>query len=123
MRAILFDCAQIGTVTSRVDNAVSFRVVTQELNLEQRATLLGLHGTNVKIMLEPRDAPVEGLDEVKTEAEPKSKCQRLRAALFRMWEQHVKGAGTANPAYTFPVWYDIKMEALIDKIKDKLDPT
>lgn len=114
MRAIDIKHAEIGTVTSRVDGAVSFRVITPELSLDQRATVLGLHGINVRILVEPLDAPVEGIDEVESEAEPKSKSERLRAVLFVWWKQK-------KSEMTFQQFYDIKMEAIIDKVKETLD--
>jgi hypothetical protein len=114
MRAIDIKHAEVGTVTSRVDGAVRFAVITPELTLEQRATVLGLHGKNVRVMVEPIDVPVEGLDEVASEAEPKSKCQRLRAVLYVWWEQKKKPG-------TFQQFYDAKMESIIDKVKDTLE--
>lgn len=114
MRAIDIRHAEVGTVTSRVDGAVRFSVITPELNLDQRATILGLHGKNVRVMVEPIDVPVEGMDEVGSEAEPKSKCQRLRAVLFVWWKQKKDGK-------TFQQFYDMKMESIIDKVKDTLD--
>ena len=67
MKAIDIRHSEMGSVTSRVDGGVAFRVITPELTLDQRATLLGLHGKNVRCMLEPIDVPVSGLDVVETE--------------------------------------------------------
>jgi hypothetical protein len=114
MKAIDIRHAEIGTVTSRVDGAVRFAVITPELTLEQRAVVLGMHGKNVRIMVEPIDVPVEALVEVESEAEPKSKCQRLRSVLFVWWKQAKKDG-------SFQQFYDMKMESIIDKVKDTLD--
>lgn|GEM_PF-3167099 len=114
IRAIDIRHAEIGTVTSRVDGAVAFRVITPELSLEQRATVLGMHGKNVRIMVEPIDVPVEGIDEVESEAEPRSKCQRLRACLFVWWKQRKNDT-------PFSQFYDIKMESIIERVKTALD--
>ena len=114
MRAIDIKHAEIGSVTSRVDGAVAFRVITPELTLDQRATILGLHGKNVRVMLEPIDVPVEALVEVESEAEPKSKSTRLRAVLFVWWKQNPNGK-------TFQEFYDTKMERIIDRCKEALD--
>lgn len=113
MKAIDIKHAEIGTVTSRVDGAVAFRVITPELTLDQRSTILGLHGKNVRIMVEPIDTPVEGMVEVESEAEPKSKTQRLRAVLFVWWKQ--------KPVGTFQEFYDKKMESIIERCKEALD--
>ena len=117
MRAIDIKHAEIGTVTSRVDGAVRFAVVTPELTLEQRSTVLGLHGRNVRVMVEPIDVPVEGLDEVESEAEPKSKCQRLRAVLFVWWKQKYGN----DDGVSFTDFYNSKMERIIDRCKEALD--
>lgn len=114
MKAIDIKHAEIGTVTSRVDGAVAFRIITPELNLDQRAVMLGLHGKNVRVMLEPIDVPIEALVEVESEAEPKSKCQRLRAVLFVWYKQQ-------NTPKTFQQFYDEKMESIMDRIKESLD--
>lgn len=50
VKAIDIKHAEIGMVSSRKDGALTFRVITPELTLEQRATVLGLHGINVRIM-------------------------------------------------------------------------
>lgn len=124
MRAIDIKHAEVGTVTSRVDGAVAFRIITPELTLDQRATILGLHGKNVRVMLEPIDVPVEALVEVESEAEPKSKCQRLRSVLYVWWKQRVhssKPLTSELSSMTFQQWYDMKMESIIDKCKDALD--
>jgi len=113
-RAIDIKHAEVGTITSRVDGAVRFAVITPELTLEQRAVMLGLHGKNVRIMLEPIDVPIEELVKVESEAEPKSKCQRLRSVLYVWWKQLKIGQ-------SFQQFYDLKMESIIEKVKDTLD--
>jgi len=118
LRAIDIKHAEIGQVSSRVDGAIRFAVITPELTLDQRATILGFHGKNVRIMVEPLDVPIEEMVEVESEAEPKSKCQRLRSVLYVWWKQSQNGE--PNPK-SFQQFYDIKMESIIDKIKDTLD--
>lgn len=91
-----------------------FRVITPELNLDQRATLLGFHGTNARVMIEPLDAPSDGLDEVTTEMDVKTPCQRQRAVLFLIW----KRAGSVG---AFETYYITRMEKNIEKLKGELD--
>lgn len=119
MKAIDIKHAEVGTVTSRVDGAVRFAIITPELTLDQRATVLGLHGKNVRVMMEPIDTPVEGLVEVESEAEPKSKCQRLRAVIYVWYKQELNRSREGAP--TFEQFYNMKMESIIDRIKDTLD--
>lgn len=114
MKAIDFKHAQISTVTSRVDGSVKFAVVTPELEIQHRAVLLGMHGKNARVMIEPLDVPIDGLEEVSTEAEPKTPCARLRACIFVFWEQSGKPD-------SFDTFYRSKMERLITYVKDKLE--
>ena len=114
-KAIDFKHAEIGQVSSRVDGSIRFAVITPELTLEQRAVVLGLHGKNTRVMLEPIDVPVSELVEVESEAEPKSKCQRLRSVLYVWWKQKPNGKN-------FEEFYHVKMESIINKVKDTLEP-
>ncbi len=112
-KAIDFKHAELGQVASRVDGCVRFSVITSELTLDQRATLLGLHGKNVRCMLEPIDVPVAGMDEVTTERDQKTPCQRLRAVLF----VHYKACGLIGN--DFEAFYRRQMERIITGYKDK----
>ncbi len=116
MKAIDIRHSEMGSVTSRVDGGVAFRVITPELTLDQRATLLGLHGKNVRCMLEPIDVPVSGLDEVKTEMDSKTPAQRLRAVIF----VHYKNVSTHTDDFKdFETFYRIQMDRVIEGYKAK----
>ncbi len=115
MKAIDIRHSEMGSVTSRVDGGVAFRVITPELTLDQRATLLGLHGKNVRCMLEPIDVPVSGLDEVTTEIDVKTPAQRLRAVIF----VHFKNIDTSDTGIHFEDFYRRQMERIITGYKDK----
>ena len=112
MRAIDIKHAEIGQVSSRVDGSVAFRVITPELTLEQRATILGLHGINSRVMLEPIDVSIEGLDEVTTERDVKTPCQRLRAIIFVHYKE-------SNVGGDFEIFYRNQMTKICDGYKQK----
>ncbi len=116
MKAIDIKFSEMGSVTSRVDGGVAFRVITPELTLDQRATLLGLHGKNVRCMLEPIDVPVAGMDEVTTEIDQKTPCQRLRAVLF------VRFKNIDEKGCDFETFYRQQMERIISGYKEKYLP-
>ena len=122
MRAIDITCAEIGTVSSRVDGSIKSYFITPELDNMQRATMLGLHGKNARITIIPRDVSSDGMDVVETEAEPKSKCERLRAVLYVLWHQQYNPETAVNgvPRVQFQDFYNSKMEGIIDKIKERL---
>ncbi len=117
MKAIDIKFSEMGSVTSRVDGGVAFRVITPELTLDQRATLLGLHGKNVRCMLEPIDVPVAGMDEVTTEIDQKTPCQRLRAVLFVHWKS--VNEGKVEIESYFEQFYHRQMEKIIEGYKQK----
>ncbi len=111
-KAIDFKNCELGQVTSRVDGSIRFSVITSELTLEQRATILALHGKATRCMLEPIDVPVAGMDEVTTEIDQKTPCQRLRAVIF----VHFK---SANNTADFDTFYRMQMERIITGYKEK----
>jgi hypothetical protein len=112
LKAIDIKCAEMGLVNSRVDGSVMFRVITPELNLDQRATLLGFHGKNARVMIEPLDVAAEGLEEVTTEMDVKSPAQRLRAVIFVHWK-------SIENQTDFESFYRMQMEKVITGYKSK----
>jgi len=115
MKAIDIAHAQIGQVSSRVDGSVSFRVITPELSLDQRATILGLHGINSRVMLEPLDVTITGLDKVEAEMDTKTPAQRLRAVIF----VHYKSIKTSDEFVDFEQFYRRQMDKIIEGYKGK----
>ena len=116
MKAIDIAHAQIGQVSSRVDGSVSFRVITPELSLDQRATILGLHGINSRVMLEPLDVTITGLDKVEAEMDTKTPAQRLRAVIFVHYKAVEK---TAEKMEDFEIFYRNQMNKIIEGYKAK----
>jgi hypothetical protein len=116
MKAIDVKHAEIGRVSSRKDGALTATFITPELTLDQRATMLGLHGINVRIMIEALDVPTTGLDEVTTELERKTQAQRLRAVIFVHWKD-------SKPTEDFETFYRKQMDWMIEKYKQKYLPS
>jgi hypothetical protein len=118
LKAIDIRCAEMGLVNSRVDGSVMFRVITPELTLDQRATLLGFHGKNARVMVEPLDTASDGLDEVTTEMHAKTPCQRLRSVLFVHWKT-LDPHRTGLQADVFEDFYRRQMDKIIEGYKSK----
>lgn len=112
MRAIDIAHAELSTMTSRHDGSLRFSVITPELTIEQRSTLFGLHGINVRVMVEPLDVPTEGIDKVETEITPKTQGSRLRAVIF----VHYKACKSTDDFETF---YRKQMDKIIEGYKSK----
>lgn len=106
--------AQIGSVSTRVDKSVGFRVTTGELKPDMMAQLCGLSGLAVSLFIQPHEYDGKDAVEVTSEAEPKSPSQRLRAVLF-VWHKQMKSTES------FSSFYERQISLVIEKIKEKLD--
>jgi hypothetical protein len=115
LKAIDIAHAEMSSMTSRKDGAVRFSVITPELTLDQRATMFGLHGINVRVMIEALDVPTEGIDKVDTEMDVKTPAQRLRAVIFVHWKE----SGYEENHDDFDTFYRKQMEKVITGYKSK----
>jgi hypothetical protein len=113
MKAIDIAHAEIGLVTSRVDGAITFKVITPELTLDQRAIVLGMHGKNARVMVAPIDVPTTGIEKVETEMDIKTPCQRLHAVIFVHWKS------VQDQSEDFDTFYRKQMEKIIEGYKTK----
>jgi hypothetical protein len=117
LKAIDIAHAEMSSMTSRKDGAVRFSVITPELTLDQRATMFGLHGINVRVMIEALDTPTEGIDKVETELDVKTPGQRLRAVIFVHWKaSHPSNTETWS---SFEEFYRKQMDKIIEGYKNK----
>jgi hypothetical protein len=115
LKAFHFTNAQIGTISTRADNGIGFRVSTGEIPVENLAHFLSLKQKNVEIIIRPLDME-EGDEpvEVKSEAEQKTPSSRLRSILFVHWKQ------LGSPG-EFATFYGATMEKFIEHVRSKLD--
>lgn len=115
MRAIVTDTI-LTSIRSRTDGSLGLSFTTPELTSEQKLIFINLHQKNCKMLLTPVDEDDEPPMEVQTEMDQKSPSQRMRAVMFVYFKQ-LKISGT------FSDFYEKQVEAIIEKIKSKLDPT
>lgn len=104
---------EINRVTLKKDDSVSFSASTPELSDEQLGEFRKLQKGVVNALLEPITGSKDIL-EIKLDATSKSPSQRMRNTLYRLWEQD-------NEGKEFPVYYEVKMEKLLDYLKGKLE--
>jgi hypothetical protein len=95
----------------------SFKVVfeTRELSANDGSILLSLRNNEGWLTFSANQQtthtiPEDPLPEFKNE---KSQSQRLRAVLYRLWEQQGK-------ADDFELFYRVRMERIINSVKEKL---
>lgn len=108
----------IETISSRADGSLKLSIGTQEISSEDAGKLFGFRGKFVKVLISDTnitELEVGLIDAHQTSGtKKKSKSQRLRAILYRVWEQQ----GTAME---FDQFYDTEMENLILKYKEVLN--
>lgn len=99
------------------DKGVRVLIDTMELNPIQLADLFSFKGKAGWFIFtkEPEKATEVEIPDWKEDFKgEKSPSQRLRAVLYRLWEQSGK-------SLEFEVFYRAKIDGIIDKIKDKLE--
>lgn len=108
--------ATITKVTTMRDKTVRIQVDCQEIDPEYMAELFALNDKLGWFFF--KDKPIKEIDtsqlpDIQVEKWEKHPSQRMRAVLFRMWEQ-------TDKKKTFEEYYREKMEQLIEMLKEKL---
>jgi len=109
--------AQVTSIKSRVDKSWSITFSTPELSPSQMMDLGSMNGKECVLGINLNAFTQEEekmIDEIKVEDGIKSNSQRLRAVLYRRWEQQPEGYKT------FALYYDSFMEQIINFYKSKL---
>lgn len=113
MKAIEVNAIITG-IRSKVDGSLGVSICTPELTPEEKAEFMRLQGINLMLLITPldeKDAPKYIVDK---ELETKTPSNRMRGVLYVMWEQ-------AGGKGDFQEFYRLKMEGIINAIKDKLN--
>lgn len=116
-KRLLRIAASIEEIKSRKDNTWKLSIGTQEMAPEDEAILVAMKGKeghfvfSAQDTITEQDIPTEHL-EFKGEKTP---SQRLRAILYRIWEQAPKDA-----KIDFELFYRSRMERIIEQLKEKL---
>lgn len=109
--------AQLTGVKTLKDRSLNLSFNTRELSGEDSAVLFGLAHNEGWLLfsanddIAEKDVPDEKADSMTGQ---KSQAQRLRGALFVLWEQRGKNG-------KFEDFYRSQMETLIDFVKEKLE--
>lgn len=105
-------------ITSRKDKTVKLTIGTQELSPDSAAQIFGMNQQFCYVALKKETFnpnEVDTIESLKTDMDSvKTPSQRLRAILFRNYEQN--GEGYAD----FATYYQAKMEKICDHFKAKL---
>lgn len=115
LKGIVFAHAEMGASTSRADGSISFRIITPELRNSERGIVGGLHGKAVRVFIEPLIGETVESVEVNTELGTKTHGQRMRAAIFKVWQTNKELQDEP-----FDFYYAKQMDRLIEHIKTKI---
>lgn len=105
-------------IASRKDKTVKLTIGTQELSPESAASLFGMNQQFCYLAIKKENfnpSEIDTIESLKTDLEAaKTPSQRLRAILYRNYEQHSEGY------QDFATYYQAKMEKICDHFKNKL---
>ena len=105
--------ATLEGLSTRKDGSLAMRFSTQELDTQEKLILLEKQGKFGWLLFD--ENAFKEADIPKSQAvEGKTPSQRLRAALFVLWEH-------SDKIDDFETYYRRKMEKLIDWVKDKIE--
>ena len=97
--------ALIDKITTMKDRSIKITLITPELDAQTMAELFLSVNNQVLNVDIPEDI-----------SEQKSKSQRLRAVLYRVWENKYK-----DKFNTFELFYNSEMERILEHYKNKID--
>lgn len=108
----------VTSLATKVDGSIAIKLETREMSPADSAVLFELRGSEAWAIISPSQISEEDVKLPTEKADPsigsKTPSQRLRAVLYRLWEQSRGGTD-------FESYYRIKMEGIIDQLKGKLD--
>ena len=95
------------------DRTIRLQIDVQETPAEHMAELFALNDTLGWFFFQDQPFTEVKIPDIKLEKFEKHPSQRMRAILYRMWEQ-------TKTDQEFEVWYRAKMDQLCEMLKEKL---
>lgn len=109
----------ITSLSTKVDGSIKIAMETRELQGHEAAKMFELRGREAWVLIAPQ-AFEDDVSLPKERADPavgtKTPSQRLRAVIFRLWEQQGSKSGV-----DFESYYRLKLESIIDQFKERLE--
>ena len=121
-KTVIFE-GGVNKVSTLADGTLSINIHTQELPDETMMKVFSLRKCPGMVLISSDDisrAEQEEVERFTTDFEvgkTKTSSQRLRAVLYRVWEQEGQPRGYTD----FPVFYESQMERIINKYKSTLE--
>lgn len=111
--------AMVTSIRSLKDGSVSVCLETQELSPMKAGEIFSLRGKLIAAYLSPKETipqrELDQIDSVDVDLPGKTKSQRVRNVLYRIWELSPDGHKT------FESYYNFVMERHINELKTALD--
>jgi hypothetical protein len=106
----------IAGLATKVDGSIKITLETQELTPQASADLFGLRGAMAWAVIAADEMKEVTLPSERPDASigQKTPGQRLRAVMYRLWEQTGSGVD-------FESFYRLRMESIIEQLKGKLE--
>lgn len=115
----LFLAAQVEGIQTRRDGTIKITLGCQEMNSSKSGELLTMQNKLCAVYISQKEvisqAVMDMVDQADIEMPGKTKSQRQRAVLYRIWELEKDGHKT------FESFYAAKMEGHINELKQHLD--
>ena len=121
-KTVIFE-GGVNKVSTLADGTLSINKHTQELPEETMMRVFSLRKSPGMVLISSDDiskAEQEEVEKFTTDFEvgkTKTASQRLRAVLYRVWEQEGQPRGYTD----FPLFYESQMERIINKYKSTLE--
>jgi hypothetical protein len=122
MSRIVYLPASLEGVATRADKTVRLTFGTQELSVQEAGMLFSMHQSMVYLAIKEElfsreeERAVEELEADASEFQVKTPSQRLRAVMYRLYQQNNDGFNS------FTRYYEHRMEGLVNHFKSKLEP-
>lgn len=108
----------VSGIATKVDGSIKITLETREFKPAEATKLFGLRNQEAWIMIAPNAMTEKDVKLPREKADPavgvKTPSQRLRAVIYRLWEQSGTGAD-------FESYYRIKMDNIIEQLKERLE--
>jgi hypothetical protein len=115
----LFLAAIVENVSTRRDGTIKLTLGTQEMSQGKAGEMFTMQNKMIAIYISVKEtipqAVLDMVDQADVDLPGKTKSQRQRAVLYRIWELDKEGHKT------FESYYAAKMEAHIKDLKDVLE--
>lgn len=106
--------AHMTRASSLSDKGMSLGFHTKELDSVEKALIMDFHNETGWLLFSPNEVQDSDIPQGVAEKDAKTPSQRLRAVLFVYWKQ-------LGEKEDFEEFYRVKMEQLINHIKNKLE--